>query len=210
MITGEMILSMSKAANLFIENGLESDLYTLENKSIDLCLGVITYLDEYKKYPAITDKNPYVRKLANWLTSMRAAHSNKSKRVIYPSVIKIVENSNYPNLFDKTKNRGVSKSTMTANEYYLHRVQKTLKKFNEVIKFTEDNNRYPYKIELSRKNEYSEEFYNKSNRLCNWISSMRQATRTNNANILYPALTKAVKNSNYPNIFNSNWKDDFK
>jgi len=199
-----------KAANLFIENGLESDLHTLEEKALDLCTAVIKYIDIHHKFPAITDESPYVRKLANWLTSMRASHNNKSKRLIYPSITKMVNDSKYPDLFNRIKTRDESKITRNSTEYHLHRVRQSLDKFNELLAFTDVHGRYPFRITKDRIHSFPKDFCDTSNRLFHWMSSMRRANYGKGTRVLYPVLIKAVKESNYPNIFNSNWKDDFK
>jgi hypothetical protein len=195
--------------NQFIEAGFESDLYSAETKALNLCSGVIEYIDKHHKFPAITDESPYVRKLANWLTSMRAAHNNKSKRVIYPSVIKMVNDSKYPELFNITKLRGKAKATMNSDEYYSHRESKSIKQWDELIGFIKTYHMYPIRIYPARRDQYHESFYSTSNRLFNWMSSMRRSNHNKGTRVLYPALIKTVSESEYPNIFNSNWMDDF-
>jgi len=192
----------------FIDAGFESDLFDSEQRSLHKCIKVIEYINSHGTFPKITDQSSEVRTLANWLTSIRGAKSNNSKRILYPSLIKLANDNGYPNLFNITKSRGEMKKRMTSAELYSFRESKSIKIWYELNKFIELYNKYPSKIYKNRKHIYDDEFYNKSNKLFNWLSSMRRSSTQESSRVLYPALNELITKSKYPNILTKNWKDD--
>ena len=187
---------------------MNNQLSKFEEKSLDMCVEVIKYIDAHNTFPKITDESTQVRKLANWLTSMRGAKSNHSKRILYPSVIQLAIECGYPELFNKTKFRGSASQRMTRKELYYSREGKAIKIWHELTEFIENYRIFPYRIYSKHKYMYEEEFYSTCNRLYHWMSSMRRANANKGTRVLYPSLKKLVKSSRYSNIFTNHWKKD--
>ena len=193
-----------------IDAGFEYDLFNIEQRALHICMQVIEYINKYNKFPSITDESADVRKLANWLTSMRAANHNQSKRTIYPSVSKFIIDMGYPDLFKRAHTRtGVNKS-LPLKEYKKHTEKKAIMKCKELFRFIKKHKQYPIRIYPNRKHLYSDKFYDESCRLFQWMSNIRRSNNGYATNIVYLSLIEMAVKEGYPNIFNKNWKDDLK
>ena len=146
-----------------------------------MCKALISYFITHGTYPTNHSGNePHIRSLSRWQSKMRS-HKRHGNGALYKSVIKMAEDAGFPDMFD-----------------ILDRESQIREQCQNVIEFV-DANGYPKSV-----SNHS----NPHRGIYIWLTNMRGAKKGTNASIYYPAINDMAIEAGYPNMFNSNWRDD--
>ena len=154
-----------------------------EEHTLMMCQKVIDYHKEFGKYPSSSDKDINVKKLASWISGMRAAKQGKGTNIFYPSLQQLAEDAGLPSMFERIDFEGMALETC-----------------KQVIEYYQEFGKYPSKVDKDASIK----------KLGRWMSSIRNSKRGKGKNIFYPSLQQLAEETGLPNMFNKNCKDDLK
>lgn len=122
-----------KAANLFIEAGFESDLYTFEERKLDKIKKIIDYVDSHKKLPSLKSNNKVTKQLATQMYALRECKKGKLG-VWYKSCQDLIDKHNAEYIF----------SSMSSKERYIENIKK-------ISEYYHTYNKLPFQKDADRK-----------------------------------------------------------
>jgi len=156
----------------------------LEAVAIDKCNQVINFIKIQGRHPSLKSYDRTEIMLCRWVNRMISAKSsNSSKRHTFYSILDDMVNANgCSGIFDKMDKKGIA-----------------IQRFNQVIEFIQKTGRFP--------SHESTNEYEKS--LNHWLTNKRCKNRAVDKYILNCLIQLAIK-AGYPNMFNSNWRDDLR
>jgi superfamily II DNA or RNA helicase len=189
----EHIMKDNNIYNLF-DNFMNDDKYKIYFDDdykiwLDNYNKVIKYIDENNKRPSTHDINENIKFLGNWLQNQSKNYNNKKG---------VMKNENIYNTY----------STFINNykQYFEDNISKWTNKFNEVIKYIDENNKLPSQKDKDDNIKV----------LCRWIHS--QSSKYNrkidimNNDFIYNKWTEFINDSNYKQYFEDNitkWINNF-
>lgn len=167
----ESIASDRGYPNLFIYEDLQQN-------AIDMTYNVCKFVNEYNKITSQTSKDPYERKLSQWLNNMRNSidGTNNYRGVFYPILEEIALKMGCPNLFIR-----ISDEQMSINMIH------------KICDFMDTYHKSP--------SQHSKD--DNERKMGMWLRNRRSFKYTNNVKkkLFYPIIETIACERGYPNLF---------